>query len=80
MKLTQYGSNQTLVSFGNNEVLFSYSTPVAGFISGIGYVKTSQKWSVTTSRHINKYVGSNNVTEKDQTFFDDLFDDVEIKL
>lgn len=35
-----------------NAVLYSYSTLVAAVIGGVRY-KTSQFWSVTTSKHIN---------------------------
>ena len=38
-------------------ILFSYKTPVAG-IDIDGFFRTDKKWSVTTSRHIGKYVGS----------------------
>jgi hypothetical protein len=46
----------TVVRFGDTEVLFSYETPVAAFIPGRGYIKTDRFFSVTTSRHINKYI------------------------
>jgi hypothetical protein len=56
MKLRQAGSNQTVIELGDGiEVLFSYSTPVAAFVPGIGYVRTAKHYSVTTSRHINAY-------------------------
>lgn len=38
------------------QVLVSYSTVVAGFIPGRGYVVTDHWYSVTTSRHINEYI------------------------
>ena len=38
-----------------NEFLFSYSTPVAGFVSGVGWFQTSQRYSRTTSAHIGRY-------------------------
>lgn len=56
MKITSLGANKTLLRMGNNEVLFSYSTPVAGFIDGKGYFRTAKKWSKTTSKHINSYL------------------------
>ena len=37
-------------------VFFSYKTPVAAYVFGKGYVRTEQYWSVTTSRHINKWL------------------------
>lgn len=59
MKLNPIGSNMTEVEFGNKTVLFSYKTPVAYHEAGIGYAKTSKHWSVTTSRHINKWLKLN---------------------
>ena len=37
------------------EVLVSYSTPVAGYIPGLGFIETDRKWSVTTSKHITQW-------------------------
>jgi len=64
MQLNRIGNNETVVSFDNGtEVLFSYDTPVAGrrFVDGVLQVfKTEKKWSVTTSKHINKYLKTFN--------------------
>jgi len=60
MKLNRIGNNETVVSFDDvTEVLFSYDTPVAGrrlTDDGLQIFKTDKKWSVTTSKHINKYL------------------------
>ena len=60
MKLRPIASNMTEVEFGPTTILFSYSTPVAGFhpVHGPnekGHFKTAQWYSQTTTRHINKY-------------------------
>ena len=55
MQLTPIASNMTEVETSEARILFSYRTPVAAYIFGEGYVKTEQYWSVTTSRHINKW-------------------------
>ena len=55
MQLTPIGSNMTEVETSEARILFSYRTPVAAYIFGEGYVKTEKYWSVTTSRHINKW-------------------------
>jgi hypothetical protein len=56
MRIKQLGPNQTELTMADNTVvLFSYETPVAALHAG-RYVKTSQKWSATTSRHINKWL------------------------
>lgn len=40
---------------GGHEVLRSYNVAVAMFIPGLGYVQSEQKYSVTTSKHVNQY-------------------------
>lgn len=56
MRLNPIGSNMTEVEAGNKTILFSYKTPVAFHEAGVGYAKTNKHWSVTTSRHINKWL------------------------
>ena len=74
MKLTPIATNQTELSFTNGaQVFFSYKTPVAAYLPEKGYVRTSKFWSVTTSRHINKWLqGVTNVDEIDQSILDNL--------
>ena len=55
MQLTPIASNMTEVETSEARILFSYRTPVAAYILGEGFVKTEQYWSVTTSKHINKW-------------------------
>lgn len=72
MKLQSLGSNQTLMTRHDDiQILFSYSTPVAAYIPTQGYFRTEQKWSNTTTRHIQKFI--QDVAEhKPQSFFDNL--------
>ena len=74
MKLTPIAANQNEVEFTNGtQVFFSYKTPVAAYLPEKGYVRTEKFWSVTTSRHINKWLGSvTNVTEIEQSVLDNL--------
>ena len=74
MKLTPIAANQTEVSINDGtQIFFSYKTPVAAYLPEKGHVRTSQFWSVTTSRHINKWLkGVNEVTEIDQSVLDNL--------
>ena len=61
MKLTPIANNQNVVSYPDGtEVFFSYSTPVAGYHPDLGYVRTKEWYSSTTTRHINKYLAANN--------------------
>ena len=56
MKLQSFAVNRTLLSFDDGtEIYFSYETPVAGYSNTLGYVKTNQWYSSTTTRHINRY-------------------------
>ena len=74
MKLTPIAANQTEVSYNNGtQIFFSYRTPVAAYLPEKGYVRTEKFWSVTTSRHINKYLqGVTNVETIPQTVLDNL--------
>jgi len=65
---------------GDTKILFSYKTPVAALnLSpewhdrfGNGMIRTSKKWSATTTRHINKYLGGNYGAQVDQDILDML--------
>lgn len=63
MTLRHIAPNQTeITTAGGDIVLFSYSTPVAAFVaprwrSGGGYIRTEEKYSATTTDHINEWLG-----------------------
>jgi len=71
MKINAIAPNQTEVIVNNVTVFVSYNTPVAAIIDGRVY-RTSKKWSVTTSKHINQWLEGMIAEEKDQEFFDNL--------
>lgn len=54
----QIASNMTEAIHGTATILYSYQTPVAVHVEGIGYFRTAEKFSVTTSKHINKWLES----------------------
>ena len=58
MKLTSFATNRTLLTFADGtELFFSYATPVAGYSKSLhGYFRTSNWYSSTTTRHINRYL------------------------
>lgn len=69
MKLKHIASNMTELHLNNGiVVLFSYGTPVAahdckptnGYAPILGVIKTNKKYSVTTTRHINKWFDFRN--------------------
>ena len=60
MQLQQLGSNQTLLTVEGSQYFFSYETLVAGYDAAEGtYWFVSEKYSTTTTRHINAYLGDN---------------------
>ena len=74
MKLKQIGPNQTQLTYSDgSEVFWSYETPVAGKLPDGTYVRTSTKWSTTTSRHINKWLDGVDAVEVPQDAFPVFF-------
>ncbi len=72
MKLIPLGSNKTLLRIASYEVLFSYQTPVAGYKRGVGWFRTEKKYSRTTSKHINSYLGNCEANTVTQSWIDNL--------
>lgn len=76
MKVANIASNMTEVETAAGvTLLFSYKTPVAAHVPDRGYLRTSKRWSATTSRHINKWLamrGAHTPTEVDQSELDAL--------
>jgi hypothetical protein len=71
MRLTPIGSNMTELYINGVSILFSYSTPVAGYDHD-GAFRTDTWYSSTTTRHINKYLGKGNGREVSQDYIDSL--------
>ncbi len=59
LTIENVGKNETIVNLDAVQLFFSYNTVVAchSWVDGKTYV-TDEFHSVTTSRHINKYVAS----------------------
>ena len=73
MKLNPIAANQNEVVLNNGDrIFFSYKTPVAAYLQEKGYIRTEKFWSVTTSRHINKWLNGTNATELPQEVFNEL--------
>ena len=67
MRLSRIGYNQTVIVHNDGtEVFFSYDTPVAVRLPNYEYLKTNVKYSVTTTRHINKWLDGVNAIEVSQ--------------
>ena len=63
MKLNPVGSNMNEVAVNGKSVLFSYKTPVAGY-DDQGAFRSEDWFSMTTTKHINKYLGGKDVGRK----------------
>ena len=73
MQLKRIAANQTEIVLNNGTtVFFRYDTPVAAQLPDYEYVRTSTKWSVTTSKHINKWLNGVNAAEVSQDILDNL--------
>lgn len=72
MKLNPVGSNMNEVVVDGKSILFSYKTPVAGW-DDQGAFRTDEFFSMTTSKHINKYLGGKDIGRKvEQTYIEGL--------
>jgi hypothetical protein len=73
MRVKNISSNMTEVDAKNHTVLVSYETPVACYDkTAATYYRTTTKFSVTTSKHINKWLDGVKAEEMPQTYFDGL--------
>ena len=80
MNLQPIANNQNAIHFPNGtSVFFSYRTPVAAHIDG-KYIRTAKKWSVTTTRHISKWLDGVDAELVDQAVLDTLVDDTYMSL
>ena len=64
MKLVNIGTNQTELQFDE--------TPVSAYSDDTGYIRTNVSYSVTTTRHINKWVGDNKCETVSQDVINNL--------
>lgn len=71
MNIKQLKANQTELHTSDGAIIFfSYNTPVAAQLPGGGFIRTNKKWSVTTSKHINQWLGGVKAEEVDQSVLD----------
>lgn len=72
MTLRKLGSNVTLMCWDNKQVLYSYETPVAAWVLGKGYYRTTQYFSRSTSKHISQWLDGRSAEMVDQSYIDNL--------
>lgn len=63
LNIKNVGSNMSELEVGGKSILFSYQTPVAGWDDN-GAFRSEDFFSVTTSKHINKYLGGKDIGRK----------------
>lgn len=75
MKVKSLGANKTELHLNNGTIVFfSYETPVAAWLHNGGCIKTSTKYSRTTSKHITQWVAGASASEVSQDVIDRLVD------
>ena len=72
MTLRKLANNVTVVCYANKQILFSYETPVAAWLLGKGYYRTSKFFSRTTLRHVSQWLDGREAELVDQSFLDNL--------
>lgn len=73
MKLNQIAANRTTVEFNNGIVVFfSYNTPVAACTPTDGFIRTENKFSVTTSKHITQWLDGRHADLVAQDYIEGL--------
>lgn len=73
MRIRLLAPNQTELYVGPYIILYSYETPVAAKrinTDGIRVYKSSTRYSTTSSRHVNKWVGEDKVETVKQSVID----------
>jgi hypothetical protein len=73
MKIKHLAPNQTEIHKDDGTIVFvSYETPVAAFVDGFKWIRSAEKYSVTTSKHVNKWLSGLNVETVPQAQIDAL--------
>jgi len=73
LKIKPIEPNMTEVETSKYRILFSYETPVAAWSSEMTFFfRTTKKCSVTTTRHINKWLDGACAAKRNQKWFDSL--------
>lgn len=65
MELNNKATSMNEVKIADFTIVFSYSTPVEILVRDYGRVTTKEKFSSTTSKHMNRYCYEPNCEPKD---------------
>ena len=63
LNLKPIANNMNELVVNGVSILFSYETPVAGW-DNQGAFRTEEKYSATTTKHVNKYLGGKDIGRK----------------
>lgn len=74
MKIKGIASNMIEVTSGDLTFLLSYETPVAYNKEGVGFYRTDEFFSKTTSGHINKWLNRASAAKVSQAHVQEVFD------
>jgi len=66
MHLNNISKNVSEIKNSKGTILFSYNTPVAVITQDGNVLRTDRKYSKTTSKHINQWLGSLDAKEVTQ--------------
>lgn len=72
IELKRLSKNETEIIIDDRIILVSYETLVAAFIPSFGYIRSTQTFSITTEKHITKWVGRNKLKYVDQYVLEQL--------
>jgi len=80
MRITTIKNNQTIIEYSDGRTVFvSYSTPVAGYFPGRGWLRSAKRHSATTARHVAAWLRDSdpfdNAQEVPQAELDRLADE-----
>ena len=65
MKEKKTGQNvKELYADDGTVFLLSYDVPVAAYVPGIGYVRTEERFSQTTTKHVNNWLRANEAIDR----------------
>jgi len=63
IKVKSLRHNYNIITHQDNQILYSYETPVAVLHANGSVFQTDQKYSTTTTRHINKFLDGRHPVE-----------------
>jgi hypothetical protein len=75
LRLTPLARNMTQLATPTATILFSYETPVAALVPGLGYLRTDRHYSRTTSKHITQWLHGATAETVPQATIDTLLDE-----